>query len=728
MKHLKTKDIKNTLVRQREQSDCGVACLASVVTYHQGNELSLEKLRQLTGTNIKGTTLLGLFHAAQQLGFEAQGLEADNVENLCELEEPAVLHIVLESNLQHYVIFYRFDSTGRALIGDPAKGLITYSKKELDALWKTRTLLKLRPGPDFVRAEHNESRKWNWILDLIRDDFNILLVSMFLGVVISMLSLSTAIFSQKLIDKILPSEDISKLWMSLGLVTVLLLVRSGIAYMRGFFMLRQGIAFNHRVIQKFYGSLLRLPKLFFDTRKTGELIARMNDTSRIQGTINIISGNVVIDVIMIIVSIGFILYYSPWIALLLLSCLPFYFWISFIYNGRIVTSHRDMMSTYANTESHYVDTMDGIGEIKTFNSERLFEDLNKRIYGSFQNKVFALGNLKIRFGIMSEIVGVVFLILTFGISSWLVLNKSLQLGEMVAILSITSGLLPAINRLVIANISIQEARVAFDRMFEFTSIEPEYKLTSPAPGHVEPFNNLRITDLSFRFAGRREILKNINLTVSKGEMVALLGESGSGKSTLLQILQKFYTPESGEITINGDHHLKNIPTESWRSMVAVVSQNLKIFNSHLLFNLTLSNDQAEYKKAIEFCQQTGFSKFFEVLPHGYGTLLGEEGINISSGQKQLVVLVRALLRKPQLLLLDEATSALDRKTENFVLAVLQKLKPEIGTILVTHRIKTAQQADTIYILENKTISVSGSPEALLQSENFFSESYKEIIS
>jgi ATP-binding cassette subfamily B protein len=298
---------------------------------------------------------------------------------------------------------------------------------------------------------------------------------------------------------------------------------------------------------------------------------------------------------------------------------------------------------------------------------------------------------------------------------------------MVALLSMAGSVIPAANRLVVANIQIQEALVAFDRMFEFTSMEKEAMSSSANNLSSIISNEVKIQSVSFRFAGRRQILKDVTLQFKKGEMVALLGESGGGKSTLLQVIQKFYLPESGNI-IAGGLDISNINAQKWRELIGSVPQDLKIFNGNLIYNITLSDQPEDYQKAAVFCQEKGFDKYFQQFPQSYLTLLGEEGVNLSGGQKQLVVLARALFRHPQILLLDEATSAMDRKTENFILSLLQKAKNDMAILLVTHRIKTAQRCDKIYILEEGTIQASGSPQELMLSSNFFSDSYKEMVS
>jgi len=180
-----------TFTCQVDQSDCGVACLASIIKFHGGNR-NLDQLRKLSGTARQGTTLLGLMQAAQQLGFEAEGLEAESIENLKELTEPAILHVLIDNRLQHYVVFYKFEGE-QVLIGDPSKGIILYSKNQLNEIWQSKALLKLVPTASFEKASDFKGKKKQWLISLIKDDLNILLISLFLGIVISVLGISTEV-------------------------------------------------------------------------------------------------------------------------------------------------------------------------------------------------------------------------------------------------------------------------------------------------------------------------------------------------------------------------------------------------------------------------------------------------------------------------------------------------------------------------------------------------------
>ncbi|WP_160118614.1 peptidase domain-containing ABC transporter [Chryseotalea sanaruensis] len=710
---------RKTFKRQQGKADCGIACLASVISYYHGNQ-SLERLRELSGTSKQGTTLLGLYQAATQLGFKAEGYEAESVEKLNEIDKPVILHVLINNNLHHYFVFYGFDKKGRAIIGDPAIGIVYYSKNDLNTVWKSKALLKLTPTVSFEKSITKHQVKKEWIYTLLREDIRMLLVSLSIGLILSTLSLTMVIFSQRLIDNILPSKNKENLVLGIVIVALLLFFRNLLAYFRGKLLLQQSINFNNRIVNTFFSKLLRLPKSFFDTRKIGELIARLNDTRRIQSTISSITGNVIIDLLIVIILFLSVFFYSINIGLLLLGSLPFYVVLVISFNKRIVSSQKSVMHQYAETESNYVDTILGISSIKSNNREHFFEVKSQRIYTLYQEKVLSLGKLNLRFGLFSEFisVGITFLVLLW--SAHMAFSEIIKIGEMMAILSISSSIIPAINRLVIANTQIQEALIAFDRMYEFASIKPEYSSHISKFDSAEKEANLTITNLSYRFAGRDQLLKNISLQINTGKITVLMGESGSGKSTLLQIIQKFYKPESGTILFN-NQLFQEVSFNYWRSLIGVVPQNIKIFNGDLLYNITLSDNPDDHKSALLVCHETKLDVYFNLFPQGYQTILGEEGVNISGGQSQILALARALFRKPKLLILDEATSAMDRKTENNILQLILSLKCNLAILLVTHRIKIAQIADQIYILEKGEISIQGTFDELIKTDYFLNE-------
>lgn len=711
--NLSKKNIRKSFVMQNEQTDCGVACLLSLIRYY-GGAASLEKLRNASGTNVKGTTLLGLYQAAQQIGFDSNGCEAD-INSLIEHARPVILHIVKENVNNHYVVCYGV-LENKFIIGDPGKGVSYYTNDELNKIWKTKKCLTLLPNKSFVKANMQKSLKRKWIENLLKEDIQLLIFSTILGSCIAFLGMAMSVFSQKLIDEILPSGNMKKLFWGIGLLIFLLFMRSGLDALRNLFLVYQSQRFNKRITDKFYTSLLSLPKSFFDTRKIGELTARLMDTQRVQRVITVIAGNSIIEFLTVIASFLFLFYYSWQTGLIALIAVPIYFLLIYAFNKRIILAQHEIMQSYAMTESNFITTMQGIAEIKNNNRKPFFAKINKIIYGNYQDKNVSLGKVNIKLSFLSGIVGILILVSILMHASLQVLNEQLLLGKLLALVGISGTLLPAIANLALIAVPINEAKIAFHRMYEFASLKPE----DEGNVQISTIESVSVKNLSFRFAGQKQLLRSLSFDIRKGECIGIIGESGCGKSTLLQILQKFYTFESGCILINEAIKLDIANTEDWRKLIGVIPQEVAIFSGTLLDNILLG-EKFDKTEVENFVTKYGFSTFIKELPQGYATLLGEGGINLSAGQMQLLGLMRVLYRKPSLLILDEFTSGMDRKMEAFSLKILNCIKTEVAIIFVSHRLLTLKDiTDRIYILEEGVISSFGSHEELMASSNFYS--------
>ncbi|WP_294305008.1 ABC transporter transmembrane domain-containing protein [uncultured Chryseobacterium sp.] len=692
------KNIRKTFSLQKDHTDCGVGSLQSLVRYY-GGDISLETLREKSGTGKTGTTLLGLYQCAKEIGFDAEGCEAD-VEALIEHKQPVILHITLENKYEHYVVFYSRDyfRDNKFLIGDPAKGLEYWDRKQLEDVWVSKTCLTLFPNDNFEKKEINTSKKRKWFLDLIRQDQESIYTIIFLGIVTTLLGMAMSIFSQKLIDDILPKRKVSVLFLSIGFLSFLLIARVIIQSLRDFYIIKQARGFNQRVNKSFFSSLLYLPKLFFDTRKIGDFVARLNDTQRIQNVIKHLITNTTVDIIGILISIGFLFYYSWKLALVCLLVSPIVFYIIFRFNKNIITSQKEVMQNYGINEANYIDIIRGIDVVKGFEKQDLFLKKETSVFENFQNKIFNLGKINIKITLYSALALVFFLVIILSFSSYNVLIKEIKVGELMAIIGITSSLLGSITNLALVSIPLQEAKIAFDRMFEYASISKE-KIDGK---EVKNIDVIKVQQLDFRFKGRSKLLEEINLTLRKGEITCILGESGCGKTTFTEILRKNYLQESGNIIINNNIYLEEVLISSWRNKISTVPQTIQLFNTTVLENIVLDEEIDQIK--LQSLVNLGFEKFIDTLPQGIMTIVGEEGVNLSGGQKQLLGWMRALYHNPEFLILDEPTSSLDVDNRKFIYNLIEKIKKDKIILIISHNLESLEiTSNHIFHLKDKKL-------------------------
>lgn len=698
---MKTLNKFNTyFVKQHGDFSCGVACLSMIIKYYGGN-IRQEQLQAISGTSLQGTSLLGLYQAANTVGFKASGLQADKMSSLKDLKEPCILHVVKNNKEEHFIVCFGFFDD-RFIIGDPSWGILRMSDSELEAIWVTKALLKFELTDKFIQEQTKKNSKAKWLLEILKTDYPILIMGFFFGILIALLGLVTAIFSQKLIDELLPSHDYKRIVGGISLFLVLLLFRTFFEYLRNIFSIRQARDFNNRLINTFFSKILFLPKSFFDATKTGEILSRMNDSKRIQQTVTYLVGSIFVDSIITILFLVYLCTYSWIMALIAFSCIPFFIVLILTYNKKIIEGQSNIMVAYAATESLFIDSIQGVNDIKVANKQNFFKQHIKVCYGIYQDYIYKLGIIGSRYSAISQSISTFIIAFIIIVGTYFVLNNSLTLGELMAVITLSSMIISTTANLSNVNIRIKEADIAFDRFFEFAQSKPEFEkedTTEEEEKNVNRNCSLHINNLSYRFIGRKKLLENVSFHVSKGEIVSIFGEVGSGKSTLIQILLKHYSPETGDVLLNGNsmYHY-SIPI--WRKYIGVVDQNTKIFNGSVGENICLDNYEEERDNINEFNKKYGFDAFIESLPQGVNTLLGENGINISGGQRQLIAIARALYQNPSVLLLDEPTSSMDAKTELFILDLIKELRKELAIVIITHRKHLAEVSTRNYLLES----------------------------
>jgi ATP-binding cassette subfamily B protein len=377
-------------------------------------------------------------------------------------------------------------------------------------------------------------------------------------------------------------------------------------------------------------------------------------------------------------------------------------------------------------ESNFIDSIKGILAIKSLNWQSVYSHRNRIIYSDFQEKMLNLGKVKVKLNLITGFASSVYLIIILVWSSGQVMASSMTQGELMAILALSTSLLPSVLNLALISIPVSEVKVAINRMFEFTQIEQE---NSAGEGSFSTVNtdSLNLKDISFRFPGQKLLLDKINLNIEKGKVVSLVGESGCGKSTLASVALRFFQPETGQLLINGADCSDDISIDEWRSVVAIIPQEVHIFNGTILQNLITDIDEDKLNDLIRSVRELGLAPFYDGFPSGLMTLVGEEGINLSGGQKQILAFTRVLLKNPGILIIDEGTSNMDRGTEAFILDLISRLKGRMGILMISHRINMIKKlSDYIYVLEGRTISAEGRHEDLIQGDNLYSRFWKDF--
>ncbi|MBS2209818.1 peptidase domain-containing ABC transporter [Carboxylicivirga mesophila] len=698
-------------IKQRDITDCGAACLASIASHYK-LKLPVSRIRQLAGTDKKGTNVLGLIKAAEKLGFTAKGVKG-GIDALPKIPLPAIAHVIVKEVLQHYVVIYKVSATHVEYM-DPGDGQMhKVMLAEFEKQW-TGVLVLFAPNDDFVSRNEKVSNFRRFVF-LLQPHKSMLLQALVGAILYTILGLSTSIYIQKITDYVLVDGNTKLLnLLSVGML-VILLFQIFIGAAKTILMLRTGQLIDARLILGYYKHLLRLPQRFFDTMRVGEIISRINDAVKIRAFINDTAVSLLVNVFIVLFSFGLMFIYSWKLALIMAVVIPLYALTYFITNRLNKKQERKVMEHAAELESQLVESLNSVRTIKQFGLEDFtnvktevrFITLLKTVYKSGLNSIFS--------GNSSEFLSRVFTIILLWVGSYFVIDQSITPGELLSFYAIIGYFTSPAAGLIGMNKTVQNALIAADRLFEIMDLERESE-ENKIDLRKELLGDINFENVSFSYGTRVDVFEDFSLTIPKGRLTAIIGESGSGKTTLAALIQKLYPLNKGSISI-GQHNINYFSNDSLRQLVASVPQKLDLFAGNVVENIAVGEFNPDMERVLEVCNQLGILKFIEGLPNGFNTYLGENGASLSGGQKQRLAIARALYRHPEVLILDEATSSLDSESESHVQAAIDVLKQQGKTIVViAHRLSTVMNADKIVVLEGGRLMEEGTHYQLFEQK------------
>jgi ATP-binding cassette subfamily B protein len=702
------------IVRQLEKSDCGPAALLSVLKYYGSND-HLIHIRELCRTGPHGTTLYDMIQAAKKRGLKATGVTG-RYEDLINESMPVIAHVVIDNTQEHFIVIYKINRN-RIIAVDPGRGKIKIKRQLFEEMWKSKIVLLFEAGDQLI---YHASITWySWMSAYLKSESAWIYQSVFLGLISTFLGLLTAFFIQRLIDDYIPNAQTFKIIYTGGLLLIMLSIRAIVGFIRERFLIILNKRLSITINQDFIGHLFKLPKRFFDSRRKGDITSRIHDMIRIQQLVLRLSGSTLVDLMVIMGSLIFIFMLSEQMGLIVLIALPFYTTLLFITNGPIRREQHEVMKSFAGVESIYIDSLNGIDEILSFCAADLFSKTNKTLYGFFQEKLAGLGFIRNRQMFFSEISGSIVVVFAL-ISSALAVEKGLLLlGEMIAAYSLLAYLIPAINRSVDINISLQGAMVALRRLLEVLFVDREYDRGVKSFAFNEI---LRLKQIKFGWSANKRLFTGIDLEIPRGKIISLWGPSGAGKSTLAQLIQRKYEPDEGKIYIDKQDATK-IGLHEYRQKITFIPQNINVFSGTLFENIVLGRPFS-FNELNDMTRRYGIEKYFSKFENGMNTLIGDEYRQLSGGEKQLLGLARALLTQPALIIIDEGFNALDIESENLVFSVLHRYARQQAALIITHNIKIVLKTDYLYVLDKGQIVQEGVPQEMINSQGFFSSTVK----
>ena len=710
---------------QLNQKDCGPTCLKMIARHH-GKTIALAKITALSETTRMGSTLAGVAEAAERLGFRTLGVKIDFAKFSQEAPLPALLH--WQGN--HYVVVYRISAT-RVWVADPAHGLLQYTHADFITRWvghnatpttREGIALLLEPTPAFYQSSEDKAEgRFGWQLlrghvRRYRSYFGQLIVGLLAA---SVLQLFFPFLTQSIIDVGIKNQDLNLIYIILAAQLFIFLGRSSLEIIRGWILLHLSARINISLISDFFIKLMKLPVSYFDTRLTGDIMQRINDHRRIERLLTTSSLSTLFSAVNLVVFGAVLAWYNGQIfAIFFVSTALYMGWILLFLKKRHELDYK-RFSTISAEQSKVIETISGMQEIKLHNAERQkrwsWEYLQARLFR------VEIRSLKLE---QVQSVGSTFLnelknIFITVFSATLVIKGQLTLGMMLAISYILGQLNGPISQLVEFIHSLQDASIALERLAEIHDKEEEDPDPALKTHQVDTAADLVLSEVSFRYVGAPAlVLRNVCLTIPARKVTAIVGASGSGKSTLLKLLLKMYEPSSGDIRL-GHTRLATISQPAWRAHFGVVQQEGFLFNDTIAANIALGHDDIDLPRLLQAAQVANIRAFIEGLPLSYNTRIGSEGTGISTGQKQRLLIARAIYKSPDFLFFDEATSALDAKNERIIIENLQQYYLNKTVVVIAHRLSTVIHADQIVVMNDGEVVEVGTHEHLIRQQGVY---------
>ena len=712
-----------TCIKQHDITDCGAACLA-IISKQYGLKIPITRIREVAGTDKKGTNAYGLIKAAEQLGFSAKGVKGDQEAFFTQFPLPAIAHVVVDGSLLHYVVIHKITKK-KVIIADPGKGLRKVTPDEFFKEW-TGVLIILTPTQKFEKGNETKGL-WARFFKLLIPQRGLLINVFFTSLIYIVLGIGASFYFRFMMDDIIPNM----LGQSLTLLSVGVIALYAFQVLLGAFrshmLLHISQKLDINLILGYYHHVLNLPMNFFGTRRVGEIVTRFMDASKIREAITGVSLTVMIDTVMAIIG-GIILYtQNPQMFFVAVIIVVLYAIIVFSFNKPLRNINRENMEDNAQLSSFLIESLNGIETVKAFNAERSTNVETEKKFVKFQRSVFKMGWLHNLSGSLSGFVSAVGGIVILWVGAHNVMHGNMTLGGLMTFNALLVYFLDPVRNLIDLQPTIQTAIVASDRLGEILDLELEKSANENKKISPQSLRKtIEFKDVDFRYGTRRLVLENINLKIEPGEKIALVGESGSGKTTLVKLLLNFYSWEKGDINI-GDYNIRDVSVEALREKIAYISQDVFMFSGTILENLTLGMENQDPEDVIRVATMTRAHDFINQMPLRYETYLEENGANLSGGQKQRLAITRALLKQPDILIMDEATSSLDSITEKAISRLIDEQTAGITTIIIAHRLSTIMRCDKIYLMDEGKIVESGTHAELIEARGRYFELWREQL-
>lgn len=696
-----------------------------MICYHFGSNYDLDTLSQHCPSTSEGVSLLGISKTLTRLGINTIA-ERATIEELTSAPLPCVLHW----RQNHFVILYRLKKN-KYYIADPGKGLITYSKEEMKKYWistqsngkEKGIALFLQPTPAFYekQGEHKDKkRSFAFLFGYFRQYrryFGQIILGLLIG---SILQLIFPFLTQAIVDVGIKHRNLNFIYLILAGQLMLTVSRTAVDFIRRWILLHISMRINISLVSDFFIKLLKLPMSFFDTKLMGDLLQRMNDHNRVEKFLTTQTLSVMFSLLSFIVFGAVLLCYNlPIFCIFLTGSLAYSGWIALFLKRRKQIDYLYFEKQAKNNNKTY-QFITAMQEIKLQDCEQRrrweWEDVQAELFEANMKSLRLQQTQETGSIFINEIKNIVITI----VAATAVINGQMTLGMMLAVQYIIGQLNAPIEQLMNFIYSLQDVKISLERINEIHEMENEESDRSALTAFQGRDKSLRLRQVDFKYDPHAlgKTLDRVDFDIPEGKVTAIVGTSGSGKTTLIKLLLGYYRVPSGEIKI-GETDINRFNLKWWRRQCGVVMQDGIIFSESIARNIAVDDGEIDKDRLAEAARIANIDDYIMHLPLKYNTQIGQDGIGLSQGQKQRILIARAVYKNPQYIFLDEATNALDANNERVIVGNLMEFYKGKTVVVVAHRLSTVKNADQIVVIDKGRIIETGKHQELIANQGAY---------